>query len=500
MRFEFTSALAAALDSAQNWAQAFGADSVQPRHLLLALLQEEEGHAALLMQRAGVAAAAIRSAMAAGLAPTVVADKIPLSMAGKRILSLAADQTPTMSAEGTVSTEQVLVALLEEAADLREELRALGYDHTRLQGAALAKHGPPLRLEEPLDFTARPEAVEIARILDAAANRAREAMRVLEDHARFILNDPFLTGELKNLRHQLKQALSNLPTHELLQARDTENDVGTTIGTTEEYQRLSSRDVVQANWKRLQESLRSLEEYGKVEDAELGKALEAIRYKTYTLEKAFVTGQQARQRLAEASLYVLVTEASCKASLYGTISEALAGGAQVIQLRDKNVPDHQVLERAREIRKMTRAAGAVFIVNDRPDLARLAEADGVHLGQDDLPVREARLIVGPGAIVGVSTHNLTQLRRAILDGADYVGVGPTFPSSTKAFSELAGLDFVRQAAAETSLPAFVLGGVTLENVQQVIEAGAKRVAVTQAICQADDPRRAAAELRRALHG
>src|SRR5262249_61625364 len=127
-----------------------------------------------------------------------------------------------------------------------------------------------------------------------------------------------------------------------------------------------------------------------------------------------------------------------------------------------------------------------------------AEADGVHLGQDDMPVKEARRIVGPDALIGVSTHDVRQLRRAVLDGASYVGVGPTFPSGTKDFAELAGPEFVRQAAAETSLPAFVIGGVSARTVGPAAAAGARRGAGSQAVCGADDPQAAAAALLRAL--
>jgi thiamine-phosphate pyrophosphorylase len=128
----------------------------------------------------------------------------------------------------------------------------------------------------------------------------------------------------------------------------------------------------------------------------------------------------------------------------------------------------------------------------------MCEADGVHVGQDELPVKEARRILGPDALIGVSTHNLEQVRQAVLDGASYLGVGPTFPSGTKHFDELAGLDFVRQAVAETTLPAFVIGGVTLETIDQAVAAGARRVAVSQAICKAEEPRAVAAEICRVL--
>jgi thiamine-phosphate pyrophosphorylase len=167
-------------------------------------------------------------------------------------------------------------------------------------------------------------------------------------------------------------------------------------------------------------------------------------------------------------------------------------------LREKDMSDREWLKRARQVRRWTRDAGILFVVNDRADVARLADADGVHLGQDDLSMRDARRIVGPETLIGVSTHIIEQVRQAVLDGASYLGVGPTFPSQTKAFPELAGLDFVRAAAAETTLPTFVIGGVNADTIGAAVAAGARRVAVSQAVAEAADPRAATAELVRAL--
>jgi thiamine-phosphate pyrophosphorylase len=180
------------------------------------------------------------------------------------------------------------------------------------------------------------------------------------------------------------------------------------------------------------------------------------------------------------------------------IEEAAGGGAQIFQLREKNVSDREFLERAKRVHEATTKAGVLFIVNDRPDIARLAQADGVHLGQDDVPIGDARRIIGADGLIGVSTHSLEQVRQAVLGGASYIGVGPTFPSATKQFSEYPGLDFVRAAAAETSLPAFVIGGVSLETIRDAVAAGARRVAVGDAVCKSNDPRATAAELRREL--
>jgi thiamine-phosphate pyrophosphorylase len=352
----------------------------------------------------------------------------------------------------------------------------------------------PHQLHDPTERT------DSARILDANANRAREGLRVAEDYCRFALDDALLSGQLKQLRHDLAAALADLSPELLLQARETLRDVGTEISTDAEQKRYSLLAVAQANLKRAQEALRTLEEFGKLHSARCAAALEQLRYRAYTLEKAIVLGTTGRQRLSDARLYVLLSGGGCAAALDWTIAEAAAGGAGIVQLREKSLSDRQLLERARQVCRWTREAGVLFVLNDRPDIARLAEADGVHLGQDDLPVKEARRILGPDALVGVSTHDLGQLRRAVLDGASYLGVGPVFPSGTKTFSEFAGLEFVRHAVAETSLPAFAIGGVNLQTIGGVVAAGARRVAVSQAVAQADEPRLVAARLRSALQG
>lgn len=338
----------------------------------------------------------------------------------------------------------------------------------------------------------------VARVLDAAANRAREAVRVLEDYARFVRGDAFASRLLKELRHDLAGILCELPPTALLAARETIQDVGTAIQVNREGLRRTPRDVAAANAKRLQEALRTLEEFGKLCGPALGAKFEGLRYRAYTLERTVALGDDADARLAGATLYVLVSASDCPNPFEWTVREAVAGGARLIQLREKSLPDQLLVERARQVRRWTREAGALFIVNDRPDIARLAEADGVHVGQDDLSVFDARRIVGCNALIGVSTHNLEQVRAAVRDGASYLGVGPTFASATKGFESLAGLEFVRQATSETSLPAFVLGGVTAENVSDVVAAGGDRVAVSAAVVRSDNPRAAAAALVKAL--
>ncbi len=514
MTVEYTSALTIALERSGDWAGRLKSAEVQPLHLLLGLLQEEEGRAAVLLANAGLSGDTVRVTLAnptdlsplgsqgerraSSTSPVSPTCAVPLGAALREIVAEAGEQAFFLAAEKTISTDQVLLALLRHDENLRHVLEKIGLNFARLEVDILGAQGPPLHLDEPLNLNEPPEQVDVARILDAAANRAREGLRVLEDYCRFALDDAFLTGELKKVRHDLAAALDHLPSQLLLSARNTMGDVGTAISTTREQERHSLEDVARANMKRLQEGLRSLEEFGKVPNPAFGQAIEALRYRVYSLERALVLGHTARQRLADARLYLLVSEDSCRASLPGTIAEAAAGGVQIVQLREKHLHDRLLLERARQVRGWTRKAGALFIVNDRPDIARLVEADGVQLGQDDLPVQQARRILGPGPLIGVSTHNIEQVRRAILDGASYVGVGPTFPSVTKDFPNFPGLDFVRQATAETSLPVFVIGGITLENLPQAIAAGARRVAVGQALCRSLDPRQLAAQMRKLL--
>jgi thiamine-phosphate pyrophosphorylase len=499
---ELTPAVARAVAAAQQLARARGDSSVRPRDLLHGLLQEEEGRATVLLDRLGVSVAAVRAgdlgASATGGAPAADAPGSPLSPLAQAALSRAAELAVDLTAERTVASESLLLALLQEDAELRRSLEDLGLSMERLEAELFAAKGPPLHLDEPLVLDDATERIDIARILDAAANRAREALRVVEDYCRFVLDDAFLSRQSKQLRHDLAESLNVLPPNVLMEARDTLGDVGTSISTGREQTRHSLKEVVQVNLKRLQEALRSLEECAKLSRPNSGRALEQLRYHAYTLERAIHLGSNARERLADAKLYVLLTGSQCAAALDWTIQQAAEGGASIFQLREKALNDRELLARARDVRRWTRQAGALFIVNDRPDIARLVEADGVHLGQDDLPVREARRILGPDALIGVSTHTLDQLHKAILDGASNVGVGPTFPSGTKEFVEFPGLDFVRQALAETSLPAFVIGGVNVNSIATAVAVGAKRVAVSQAICQAEEPRTLAASLIRAL--
>jgi thiamine-phosphate pyrophosphorylase len=186
-----------------------------------------------------------------------------------------------------------------------------------------------------------------------------------------------------------------------------------------------------------------------------------------------------------------------------TTFEALArslitAGVDVIQLRDKQLSDAELIDRGRRLVAIARGTRTLVIMNDRPDLAIEIDADGVHVGQEDVLPAEARRIVGPSRLVGVSTHSLEQALAAQAAGTDYLGVGPVFPSGTKNFAELKGVALLREVAPRIQLPAFAIGGIEATNLDEILAAGFTRVAISGAICRAADPTQAVAELRAIL--
>jgi len=196
-----------------------------------------------------------------------------------------------------------------------------------------------------------------------------------------------------------------------------------------------------------------------------------------------------RARLAQARLYFIADASAVGEVLRG----ALAGGVDLFQLREKRLGDAALLRAADAARELCAQAGALFILNDRPDCAVSADADGVHVGQDDASVAAARRIVGPDRLVGLSTHSPEQVDAA--EGADYLGVGPVHATPTKAGRPAVGVDLVRYAAAHARVPWFAIGGLNASNVPAVVAAGARRVSVVRAIAEADDAERAARTLK-----
>jgi len=544
----FTPAALRAFEAATAWTSGNDFDELEPPELLLGLLAETECRAAALLAEKQIDHDAVLQRWP-GLRPMQVNGQRSdqLSPAMLSVIAAAEDRLWEYPRPLELATEHLLLGLLTAQHEAGQWLVERGFSVDALEAQIHRWYGHrpgPLTVElldtpadeddveaeeasstdiARVDVGARlylgqettaamklpslfreglgdgRETVPILRIIDAAANRAREGLRVVEDYARMVLDDRHLTGELKRLRHDLVVALAGFSIAERLASRETLQDVGTGETTADEFTRPDVASVVTANFARLQESLRTLEEYAKTLDADAARLLEQLRYRSYTLQRAVDITRRAIDRLAAARLYVLVDARPSAEEFRRLIESLVAAGVHLIQLREKSLPDRALLARARLLRELTRGSGTLFIMNDRPDLAALADADGVHVGQEELSVKDARTVVGPRALIGVSTHSIEQARQAVLDGADYLGAGPTFPSGTKQFSHFPGIELLRAVAAEIRLPAFAIGGIDEGNTPQVVSAGIARVAVGGAILNAADPTGAVRGLLRALN-
>lgn len=334
--------------------------------------------------------------------------------------------------------------------------------------------------------------------MDANANRAREALRVLEDAARFALDDAELSGRLKAIRHGLQGALSALPAGWLEANRDAAGDVGTAIAGAHEHARATHRDVAAAAGKRLGEALRVLEECMKTIDPAAAAVLEGLRYAAYDAERDLLLrmGSGARRQWR---VCVLLTESLCALPWQATLRAALAGGADCIQVREKEMPTRALAERVRAVIELARPAGAAVVVNDRADVALACGADGVHVGQGDMSVADVRRIAGTALAVGVSTHSPDEARAAAAAGADACGVGAMFATPVKPGIVPAGPAYLRAYLAEFArIPHLAIGGITPANVGELAAAGCRGVAVSSVVCGAKEPDAVVHALRAAL--
>jgi len=329
--------------------------------------------------------------------------------------------------------------------------------------------------------------VRVHRLIDANANRAREALRAMEDTARFVLDDAGLCARLKDLRHGLREAVGTVDRGLLVAWRDTPGDVGTAVTTPSEGERDGVRGVALAAAARLTEALRVIEEGLKALGAD-GAPIEALRYRGYDIERD-LTLALGSGRGRQWTLCVLLSESLCRLPWERVAELAVEGGADCVQLREKGLGDPELLARARALREITRGRADV-IVNDRPDIAVLSAADGVHLGQSDMSVADARRIVGFDLLVGVSTSRIDEARAAVRAGADYLGLGPMFASTTKPKERLAGPEYLREFLADpvtSARPHLAISGITPESVGELARLGCRGIAVSSVVCAAEHP-------------
>jgi len=334
----------------------------------------------------------------------------------------------------------------------------------------------------------------VQRVLDAATNRALEAARVLEDVARFLLDDGEIAGGFKRVRHEVVAAVDGASHAARIGARDVEQDVGVSIEGARESVRRGIADVVRANGSRLGEALRTLEEMLKTTGDDAWSRLESVRYRSYSL-----TGQLLeRLRPATARQWgvcLVLTESICVRPWQEVVDGALEGGVACIQLREKGWTTVALLERCESLLARAAKHGATIIINDRIDVAIAAGAHGVHLGRDDLPLRAARKIAGGSLIIGATVHDLSEADAAVAAGADYCGVGAMFETAVKPERKPAGPAWIRTfVERHPQTPHLAIGGITAERAAELRAAGCRGIAVSSALCRAADPKSVAREL------
>ena len=350
---------------------------------------------------------------------------------------------------------------------------------------------------EAAQIMALSEAGQILRIIDANLNRTGEGLRLLEELVRLVLNDSTLTQQLKTMRHDMLRGDQSFP-QQPLPARNSAGDVGVDIEVPGDKQRELPMVVV-ANARRVQESLRTLEELAKLPDITPkldSEKFKKARFELYTIEQKLLSKLLRQDKIQQIrGLYVIIDTSALKGRRHMELaSQAIKGGAKIIQLRDKLLSDKELLPIAQQLRNLCAEHNVLFIINDRLDLALATDADGVHLGQDDLPVPVARRLLPIDKILGSSTTTVEQALATQSEGADYIAVGSIYPTPSKEEAVVVGLERLRQIRRAVTLPLVAIGGINMDNAAEVIAAGAESVAVISAVLQSEDPEEAARQI------
>ncbi len=324
--------------------------------------------------------------------------------------------------------------------------------------------------------------------IDANLNRSMEGLRVCEDICRFALHDEKLSTRAKEIRHRIALLSAQWGKLDLLSARDVDSDPIKYVDIASGHQQESLERVFVRNLHRSLEALRSLEESSKLDGKDYA-AFQALRFSLYAFEKEVIAALSGKRisGVFHNALYAILDPAFAGENLVEAAGALIEGGARIVQLRMKDAPGKIVLEHARAIASLCKKNSVTFIINDRPDIAAIVDADGVHVGQDDMSVFEARKILGIGKIVGKSTHSIDEALAAQEENPDYIAIGPVFDTSSKYGNLLAGigLEKVKQVAQRVSKPLVAIGGITLENVQAVKSSGIVCVAVMSFLFRGD---------------
>lgn len=319
----------------------------------------------------------------------------------------------------------------------------------------------------------------INRIIDANTNRVQEGLRVVEEITRFVLNDKKATFNIKKMRQLVKSFTSKLKASK---KRDSKADVGRRTYPKGEADRDSLYSVFKSNIKRVEEGLRCLEEFSKLICPKLGRNFKELRFESYDLESELDPILLKNEKL-DFHLYLVTDPMKDHIKV---VREAIKGGIKIIQLRDKFASKSKYLKLAQKIRIITQKAGVIFIVNDKVDIAKKVDADGVHLGQKDGNPKRARKILGADKLIGVSTHNLKEAMKAQRDGADYIAVGNIFETESKPGKKGIGVEKLRGISKKLKVPIVAIGGINSNTIQKIKDVGVDRVAVIRAIVAAEN--------------
>ena len=313
----------------------------------------------------------------------------------------------------------------------------------------------------------------IAQIIDANLDRAREGLRVLEDWARFGLCRDDIVREIKDYR----QILGRHHLTEYKQARSYQPDICIGLSHPEQFKRIKTEEIISSNSSRVQEALRVIEEFARNKNNELALAASKIRYEIYQLEIQLLRANEKNIRLKKLTNNNLYYITSNHKEVINQVQLMLNCGVRIVQYRFKSGNDSYNINNAIKIRKLCIEHEALFIVNDRLDIALASDADGLHLGQDDLDINHARGILGPTKIIGISASNEIDIKKAIKDGADYLGIGPIFESSTKENKIPLGIEKIKSLTKEISIPWFAIGGINSSNISILKKINITKVAM-----------------------
>ena len=328
------------------------------------------------------------------------------------------------------------------------------------------------------------EDLRIFQIIDANLDRAREGLRVIEDWARFGLGKRKYAERIKNFR----QILGSHHLEIYKQSRNYVEDQCKGLTHKEQINRKTPEQIISSNSGRVQEALRVIEEFSRINNNELSKIASDIRYEIYTMEVELLNLSQHKKYqeiLKENDLYVITDH---KENLLKIIEDLLIAGVKIIQHRFKQGTDREHLEEAIQIKSLCETYNSLFIINDRVDIALASNADGIHLGQNDLDLKTARKLIGYSKIIGISANNEIDISKAVKEGCDYIGIGPVFKTLTKKNKQPLGVEKIQTLTKDLNIPWFAIGGVTTNNISYLKKYGLKKVALVSQLMDSEDPK------------